>query len=415
MLELWVHIYLGLCHRLKEDTYKRKGQDPNMNGKNFANLATICRPSRFEQIVGQEKEVKVLQRMLTEEWRVPALLIGGPFGTGKTTLARITARSLLCGRKNGSVEPCGSCEDCQSMDSFSHPNFMEIDAAGQGLVSDVKRVLTHVQFRVGNKPNIIYYDEAHMLSVAAQNTLLNILEEGALGVTYILATTETHKILPTIRSRCLELDLRLLKTNEIARRLKQVAHDRQFTFEDRAMAIIATYSRGHLRDAIMLLGQIVNTTGVVSESAVRDYLRVDRDIEVIKLLSLKETKDAVPKLQDLLCSHAPVELQELMGQSLLRAFKLDLGVEDYGETDNALLRKMVEAQGVNRLLEMAESLLRDSYGFRTIDAATARILNVVWPSSKKLGRRESQVTGTMNRLMDTVPTVMRKPGTNEAG
>jgi len=176
----------------------------------MSNLANKHRPRRFDEVVGQEAEVNVLRQILEKNWRPNCLMITGPFGTGKTTLSRLMGRAMLCDDPQG-IEPCGKCEACRAVDADNHPSYTELDAASHGLKDDVRAMLDSIAYRTNaDRTRIICYDESHMLSVPGQNALLQTLEQGVKGVLFILATTESHKMLPTIASRCVPLKMKLL-------------------------------------------------------------------------------------------------------------------------------------------------------------------------------------------------------------
>lgn len=332
-------------------------------------LASRYRPQKFAEVVGQESEVEVLKKIVGGVWCPPALLFFGPYGTGKTSLARLTSKAMLCEKRQG-VEPCGECTSCKQMDQESHPCYSEFDAASKmGNVEAARDLKDLLDYRASGELKIIVYDEAHMMSPAAQNALLELLETGRKGVVLMFATTETGKMLPTIRSRCIELDLKLLTAKQIADRLRGVVKSEGKNVEDLAIRVIATYVRGHLRDALMLLEQLL-TMGEVTEALTRTYLRLDRNVAVYEFLVLKDKKQQFEKLEELLCSYSAQELQEVIGQTLLNAYKQKLGVGEFAEVDGAWLKK-IEALHGDTLLKKAEMVLNLIADYATVNHATA--------------------------------------------
>lgn len=174
-------------------------------------LANRYRPTKFGEVVGQKSEVRVIKTILEKGWKPNVVMMMGPFGAGKTTLARLLARALLCENRGEDLEPCGTCASCKAMDKDNHPGYTELDAASNGSVTDVRGMIDQLSYQVtGASYRIICYDESHMLSNQAQNALLTTLEEGLPNTMYIFATTDAQKMLPTIVSRSIKLTVKLL-------------------------------------------------------------------------------------------------------------------------------------------------------------------------------------------------------------
>lgn len=344
------------------------------------NLALKYRPKKFSEVVGQDKAVDVLRNILEKGWRPPAISFSGAYGTGKTTLARLLARALLCGSRQG-IEPCGICESCKAMDADNHQSYMELDSASQGLIADVRAMNEQISYRVPGSLRILTYDESHMLSKEAQNALLRTLEDGITGVLFLFCTTDPQKMLPTILSRCIPLDMRLLTAVQITDRLKLVATEEGIQFEEKALRIIATYSRGHARDALQLLDQVSKVSSTVSEELVRSYLRLDKYIEVYEFLVMKDRKEALIKLEDLLCNYAIGELTDNLGLALVNAYKLKLGIDVFDQVDRAWLKKVQEAQG-DKMLDRAERVLTLNADFPSITYGMAAIGNIFLEEEK---------------------------------
>lgn len=339
-------------------------------------LYNVYRPKLFSDVVGQESELNVIKAMLEKSWRPSAILLSGGYGCGKTTLARLIARAILCDHRNG-VEPCGVCESCLSMDTDSNSSYLEIDSASNGLVADIRTLKDEASYRaVGGKQRIVVLDESHMISVQGQNAMLQLLEEGKDGVLFMFATTEAEKMLPTIRSRCVELSLKLLTAAEIYKRLLKVVEAEKVEYDDKALKVIATYVRGHMRDALVLLEQLIRMSSRVSEDLVRTHLRLDKLVELYELLTEKEKAKILTKLENLLCHQSPGDLAESLGQVLIDTYKMHLGVGEYSQVDLAWMKKVQEAQGLNNLLERAERVLSLNTDFASIQYGLAAFMRI---------------------------------------
>jgi DNA polymerase-3 subunit gamma/tau len=214
------------------------------------------RPQTLEEIVGQEHIKKALTNAIAMDKISHAYLFTGPRGTGKTSAARILAKSLNC--KNGpTATPCGTCENCVDITNSTPMDVIEIDAASNRKVEDAQNILEKVMYAPLNSRYKIYIiDEVHMLSTTAFNALLKTLEEPPKNVIFILATTEVHKVLDTIKSRCQRFDFKRITTDDITAHLKTIAGQEQINITDDALTTIAKNAAGAMRDSIALLDQL---------------------------------------------------------------------------------------------------------------------------------------------------------------
>ncbi|MDR1168648.1 MAG: DNA polymerase III subunit gamma/tau [Heliobacteriaceae bacterium] len=214
------------------------------------------RPQILEEIVGQEHIKKALANAISLDKISHAYLFTGPRGTGKTSTARILAKSLNC--KNGpAVVPCGTCENCIDITNSTPMDVIEIDAASNRKVEDAQNILEKVMYApINSRYKIYIIDEVHMLSTTAFNALLKTLEEPPKNVIFILATTEVHKVLDTIKSRCQRFDFKRITSDDIVKHLKSIAKKENINITDDALLAIAKNSAGGMRDSIALLDQL---------------------------------------------------------------------------------------------------------------------------------------------------------------
>ena len=254
---------------------------------NYIPLYRKYRPQTLETLVGQEHVKKTLTSAIELGKISHAYLFTGPRGTGKTSTARILAKSLNC--KNGpTVHPCGECESCKDITNSIPIDVIEIDAASNRKVEDAHNILEKVQYvPVNGKYKIYIIDEVHMLTKEAFNALLKTLEEPPENVIFILATTEVHKVLDTIKSRCQRFDFRRITTDDIVKHLRWISEQEKIRISDDALFAIAKNSAGGMRDSISLLDQL-SLLGITKEITVDDVNSVLGRISFDTLFKLTE-------------------------------------------------------------------------------------------------------------------------------
>ncbi|GEM_PF-2129069 len=224
--------------------------------KQYQPLYLKYRPQKLSELIGQEVVTKTLSNAITYNKIVHAYLFCGPRGTGKTSTARILAKSLNC-EKGTTVDPCGKCTSCHSITIGNSLDVIEIDAASHRKVEDAEDLINRVSLGTyGSRFKIYIIDEVHMLTDHAFNALLKTLEEPPKNVIFILATTEEYKVIPTIISRCQKLEFKPVFQTELEKRIRAVASEEKINIDDSIVDFISKRSHGCLRDAISLLDQI---------------------------------------------------------------------------------------------------------------------------------------------------------------
>lgn len=229
---------------------------------NYIVSARKYRPGTFASVVGQAHVTNTVKSAILLDQLAHAYLFSGPRGVGKTTCARILAKAINCTNLLEDGEPCNECDSCRSYNDGKSINIHELDAASNNSVEDIRNLIEQTRYVPANGTRSVYIiDEVHMLSTQAFNAFLKTLEEPPAHVLFILATTEKHKILPTILSRVQKFDFRRIRVDDIAKHLEYISTEEKVEFEFAALQQIALKADGALRDALSLYDQLVSYTG----------------------------------------------------------------------------------------------------------------------------------------------------------
>lgn len=313
-------------------------------------LYRTYRPQKFSEVIGQEHVVRTLQNSIVNNKTSHAYLFSGPRGTGKTSVARIFAKALNCASPVN-MEPCGECLSCQEISNGMSPDVVEIDAASNNGVDEIREIRDKVKFLPGGSKYKIYIiDEVHMLSQGAFNALLKTLEEPPKHVIFILATTEPHKVIPTILSRCQRFDFKTLSVQEIATLIKSVSLKEGFEITDEAIIGIAESAEGGMRDALSYLDQAASFTDneitIDDVNSVTGNLNYEKIFELAKYFEEKNINKALKTINDLVIMGK--EINKIVS-SLLQFYRDCLL---YKNADASMFSKHIfEKEGFKQLAE----------------------------------------------------------------
>ena len=264
----------------------------------YISLYRKYRPKKFEDVIGQDHITRALQNQIVLNKIGHAYLFTGSRGIGKTTVARIFAKAVNCeNNKNGS--PCGECAACKQLENESNINIIEIDAASNNKVDDIRELREKVKFLpVNAKYKVYIIDEVHMLTDSAFNALLKTLEEPPSYVIFILATTEAHKLPATILSRCIRFDFKLVSINALIKLLQSILDNENISYDNDALKIIASSGEGSVRDTLSIADCVIAyTNGKITKEIVEKVLGTTDNQLLINFFDLILNKDVGGILQ----------------------------------------------------------------------------------------------------------------------
>ena len=301
-------------------------------GKNLARYVPFARkyrPKNFKELVGQEVLTKTLSYCINNKKLAGAILLTGIRGVGKTSSARIIAKTINCtsllSDDSNSVLPCETCKNCESFSKNNHPDVIEIDAASRTGVDDVREIIESSEYRpLLGEYKVFIIDEVHMLSKSAFNALLKLIEEPPPHVVFVFATTEVQKIPLTVLSRCQRYDLRRFSFEEILGLLKNIAQKENLKFEEEALKIIALKSEGSARDATAILDQASSYIHNIAQNDTIDSVSVNKMLGLVQV-------STILKLIQLIIAGSPGNAIKLLEEIYMNSSSLEYFVQQIAD------------------------------------------------------------------------------------
>ena len=335
-------------------------------------LYRTYRPSTFDEVAGQQHIVKTLKNALATGKIAHAYLFCGPRGTGKTTMAKIFAKALNC--EEGVGHQCNKCKNCTSINEGTHPDILEIDAASNRGINEIKDIIEKVKYAtILGRKKVYIIDEVHMMTPEAFNALLKTLEEPPEHVVFILATTEPHKVLPTILSRCQRYDFNKLTDQEITERLKVVLEKEKVEYNDEAISAIVGLADGGMRDALSILDQVLAYSG--NKLDINDILNIfaleskKEKISLINSILDKNVSDVLNRLNNYISKGSDIkrltnDLLDILKDLLVFSYTGRESLFEKINQDEA--KQLLTKISRNELINMIDVLLNASKDYKTV-------------------------------------------------
>jgi DNA polymerase-3 subunit gamma/tau len=368
-------------------------------------LYRIYRPQTFDEVVGQKYILQTIKNAIEHNKIAHAYLFSGPRGTGKTTLAKLLAKGVNCTASTN--RPCNECDNCKAIAQGTYPDVIEIDAASNNGVDEIREIIDKVKYApIAGKYKIYIIDEVHMLSTGAFNALLKTLEEPPAHIIFILATTDVHKVIPTIISRCQRFDFNKVSQTDIKLRIKDILEQENIKYENDVVSLIAELADGGVRDALGILDQTIAYAGDnLTGNHVRDIYGVASTAEIVVLIDNilnRKIKESLNFISDF--DQRGVDLVRLTN-GILNILK-ETVIFNYSN-DSSNLELLTSIQ-----VEKLGSLMNNNIAFRIIDTIVDTLANFKKVNSPrsllelavvKLCTLEEKITTTQKTDAKAVP------------
>lgn len=344
---------------------------------NYKALYRTYRPSSFEDVVGQKHIVATLKNAVKQNKIAHAYLFCGPRGTGKTSVAKLLAKAVNC--ENSENAPCGKCRNCLSIEQGNHPDIVEIDAASNNGVDEIRDLIEKVKYSpIEGKYKVYIIDEVHMLSAGAFNALLKTLEEPPSHVLFVLATTEPHKVLPTIISRCQRYDFNKVENEEMARRIRYILEKEKIECDEEAIRLIVSLADGGMRDALSILDQCIayaqNQITAAHVNEIYGITTTEEKLQLLEFIFRQDARNLLGKVK--IWSEKGIDIRRLTAD-LIEILK-EAVIFGYTKDDTLLMKiNSQEAETIlgfanpKKLLDQIQILMETTEKYRTASNVTS--------------------------------------------
>lgn len=373
-------------------------------------LYRTYRPQTFEEVAGQQHIVKTLKNALATGKIAHAYLFAGPRGTGKTTMAKLFAKALNC--EHGIGCQCNECKNCKAIIEGSHPDVLELDAASNNGVDEIRELIDKVKYgTILGRYKVYIIDEVHMLTTGAFNALLKTLEEPPEHVIFILATTEPHRILPTILSRCQRYDFDKVSDADIKERLKTVLDNEGVTFNEEAVDLIIKLADGGVRDALSILEKVLAYSGnKLSEQDILDIFSLESTEEKLALLSSinnHDVKDVLDRLNRYIANGSDIkrltdDLLSILKDILIYSTSNNSSYLDILKPEE--VSKVAPNFAINKVIEMIDILLNTIKDYKNVTSITP-IFEITLLKMASLGEHKEEKTVVREETKEEVKPI----------
>lgn len=329
-------------------------------------LYRTYRPTCFEEVAGQKHIVKTLKNAVLHDKIAHAYLFCGPRGTGKTSIAKIFAKLINC--EQSKEKPCGVCSNCLAIQQGNHPDIIEIDAASNNGVDEVRELIEKVKYApMRGKYKVYIIDEVHMMSTGAFNALLKTIEEPPAHVIFIFATTEPHKVLPTILSRCQRYDFTKVGLQDMVELVQRVLDNEKITYEEEAIKLICQLADGGIRDALSITDQVIayaqDHIQVEHVNDIYGIITTNEKIELLQMIGKKEVSELLTKIsqlnnQGIDLKRTTLDLIDILKETIIHDYTKDINLLQICDENQIHLAKMGKTTQVR--LKMIDILI-DAY------------------------------------------------------